>query len=142
MPLATSVTSAPTFSHSPAISLMKLILRANKAFVAYLIISALMGSVVTNDGRGKPLGLGKKSGDQRFVPKLADKGRAKRQRLFLAQRPLRCDEDRKSPKGLDPPEGIRGSRQRKLWEICHGPGAHDPQHEQHGDWYRWERWTL
>ena len=41
MPLATECTSAPTFSHSCDISLMKLILVARNALEAYLISSAL-----------------------------------------------------------------------------------------------------
>ncbi|MNN98100.1 hypothetical protein D3C81_2174050 [compost metagenome] len=45
MPCATSVTSAPTFSHMLAISLMKEILVARNALDAYLIISALRISV-------------------------------------------------------------------------------------------------
>ncbi len=45
IPRATFVTSAPTFSHRLAISLIKLILVAKKALEAYLIISALSGSV-------------------------------------------------------------------------------------------------
>ena len=41
MPRATSCTSAPTFSHRSAISLMKVILVARKALAAYLISSAV-----------------------------------------------------------------------------------------------------
>ena len=41
MPVRTSRTSAPTFSHSVAISLMKEILVANMQLAAYLVISAL-----------------------------------------------------------------------------------------------------
>ena len=47
IPLATACTSAPVFSHSAAISLMKLILVARKALAAYLIISALSSPVQT-----------------------------------------------------------------------------------------------
>ena len=47
MPRATSVTSAPTSSQTLAISLMKEILVARKAFEASLIISALATSVRT-----------------------------------------------------------------------------------------------
>ena len=47
IPRATSVTSAPTSSLTLAISLMKLILVARKAFEASLIISALETSVRT-----------------------------------------------------------------------------------------------
>ena len=47
MPLETSLISAPTFSHSAAISLMKVILVAKKALAAYLIISALSSPVKT-----------------------------------------------------------------------------------------------
>ena len=45
MPRATSCTSAPTFSHRSAISLMKVILVARKALAAYLISSAVRRSV-------------------------------------------------------------------------------------------------
>src|ERR671911_1655607 len=48
MPADTSVTSAPTSSQRFEISFMKLILVARKALAAYLIISALTRSVVTN----------------------------------------------------------------------------------------------
>jgi hypothetical protein len=41
MPRATSCTSAPTFSHRSAISLMKVILVARNALPAYLISSAV-----------------------------------------------------------------------------------------------------
>ena len=44
---ATTPTSAPTSSHTFAISLMNEILVARKALEAYLIISALAGSVRT-----------------------------------------------------------------------------------------------
>ena len=44
---ATTETSAPTSSHTFAISLMNEILVARKALEAYLIISALAGSVRT-----------------------------------------------------------------------------------------------
>ena len=47
IPRATSVTSAPTSSQTFAISLMKLIFVARKAFEASLIISALATSVRT-----------------------------------------------------------------------------------------------
>ena len=47
MPRATSETSAPTSSQTLAISLMKEILVARKAFEASLIISALETSVWT-----------------------------------------------------------------------------------------------
>ena len=47
IPRATSVTSAPSSSQTLAISLMKLILVARKAFEASLIISALERSVRT-----------------------------------------------------------------------------------------------
>ena len=47
MPLATSWTSAPTFSHRSAISLMKVILVARKALPAYLISSAVSSVVIT-----------------------------------------------------------------------------------------------
>ncbi len=47
MPRATSCTLAPTFSHSSAISLMKVILVARKALEAYLISSAVRRLVNT-----------------------------------------------------------------------------------------------
>ena len=47
IPKMTSVTSAPTASHSAAMALMKLILVAKKAFEAYLMVSAVVGSVST-----------------------------------------------------------------------------------------------
>ncbi len=47
MPLATVRTSAPTCSHTLAISLMKEILVARKALEAYLIISAVATLVRT-----------------------------------------------------------------------------------------------
>ena len=46
MPRATSCTSAPTFSHRSAISLMKVILVARKALAAYLISSAVRRPVI------------------------------------------------------------------------------------------------
>ena len=46
MPRATSCTSAPTFSHRSAISLMKVILVARNALAAYLISSAVRRSVI------------------------------------------------------------------------------------------------
>ena len=49
MPSATTATSAPTSSHTLAISLMKLILVARKALDAYLTISAL-GTLVRTTG--------------------------------------------------------------------------------------------
>ena len=45
MPSTTSLTSAPTASHTAAMALTKLILVARKAFEAYLIVSADAGSV-------------------------------------------------------------------------------------------------
>src|SRR5919199_1370478 len=48
MPYATLPTSAPTISQRLEISLTKLILVARKALAAYLSISALARSVVTN----------------------------------------------------------------------------------------------
>ncbi len=45
MPRATSCTSAPTFSHRSAISLMKVILVARKALAAYLVNSAVRREV-------------------------------------------------------------------------------------------------
>src|SRR5690606_33750170 len=50
IPRVTSTTTAPTRSHEPASSLAKLIFVTKKALEAYLIISALVGSVVTNGG--------------------------------------------------------------------------------------------
>ena len=47
MPRATSWTSAPSFSHRSAISLMNEILVARNALEAYLISSAVMTSVMT-----------------------------------------------------------------------------------------------
>ena len=47
MPRATTLTSAPVASQTFAISLMKLIFVARKAFDAYLIISAEATSVKT-----------------------------------------------------------------------------------------------
>ena len=47
MPRATSCTSAPSASHSAAISLMKLILVARKALEAYLTSSAVSRPVTT-----------------------------------------------------------------------------------------------
>ncbi len=54
MPRATTWTSAPTASHSSAISLMKEILVARKALEAYLIISADSTLVIT---KGTPAAL-------------------------------------------------------------------------------------
>ena len=57
MPRATSCTSAPTFSQRSAISLMKVILVARKAFAAYLISSAvrrpvnIIGAWLRDSGR-------------------------------------------------------------------------------------------
>ena len=45
IPSATAWTSAPTFSHRVAISLMKVILVARNALAAYLIISAVSSPV-------------------------------------------------------------------------------------------------
>src|SRR5215471_16342039 len=45
MPSTTSLTSAPTASHTAAMALTKLILLARKALEAYLIVSADAGSV-------------------------------------------------------------------------------------------------
>jgi hypothetical protein len=45
MPSTTSLTSAPTASHTAAMALTKLILVARNAFDAYLIVSADGGSV-------------------------------------------------------------------------------------------------
>jgi len=47
MPFTTSVTSAPTSSHTAAMALTKLILVARKALEAYLIVSAEAGSVIS-----------------------------------------------------------------------------------------------
>ena len=49
MPRRTSLMSAPTRSHTLAISLMKLILAASIALATYLVISALSGDM-TNSG--------------------------------------------------------------------------------------------
>ena len=55
MPVATCSTSASTCSQIAAISLMKLILVARNALLAYLIISAVRRSVLTTGGsRLKP----------------------------------------------------------------------------------------
>src|SRR5690606_24545728 len=62
MPRVTSVMSAPTRSHKPAISLAKLIFVAKKALAAYLIISALVGSVATNGGMWRTFGAGTQLG--------------------------------------------------------------------------------
>ena len=45
MPRTTSLTSAPTASHTAAMALTKLIFVAKKALEAYLIVSAEAGSV-------------------------------------------------------------------------------------------------
>src|SRR3546814_17345319 len=47
MPRATSCTSAPTFSHRSAISLMKVILVARNALAAYLVSSAPLRVITT-----------------------------------------------------------------------------------------------
>ena len=47
MPRATSCTSAPTRSQRSAISLMKVIFMARKAFAAYLMSSAVSIEVAT-----------------------------------------------------------------------------------------------
>src|SRR5690606_22317749 len=62
IPRVTSTTSAPTRSHKPAISLAKLIFVAKKALEAYLIISALVGSVVTKGGFCRVSGAGMQVG--------------------------------------------------------------------------------
>ena len=70
MPWATLATSAPTSSQIVAISLMKLILVARKALAAYLIISALARSVVTNGTAAFGLGsswVGKVCSNDRLV---------------------------------------------------------------------------
>ncbi len=53
MPRITSLTSAPTASHTAAMAFTKLILVARKALEAYLMVSAEAGSVTIN-GRREP----------------------------------------------------------------------------------------
>ena len=54
MPSTTSLTSAPTASHTAAMAFTKLILVARKALDAYLMVSAEAGSV-TWSGAGSPM---------------------------------------------------------------------------------------